>query len=130
MAKPTQAQRRLVAQEEAAAKRADWLLDLNGSESPFEGVDVDFYLSLVEWTGRNIREDKAGYVPLGLKPVLERFNLDTERWVRNVERFGGLFYRIAGPLESIVARAREKGLRWLRGQQGSRELYRTIEEAA
>ncbi|HEY7866867.1 MAG TPA: transposase, partial [Psychromonas sp.] len=73
-ARPTQAQREQIAKEDAAAKRADWLLDLNGKESPFEGVDVDFYLSLVEWTGQNIREDKPGYVPLGLKPVLERYN--------------------------------------------------------
>lgn len=48
-----------------------------------------FYLSLVEWTGQNIREDKPGYIPLGLKPVLERFDLDTENWVRNVESYGG-----------------------------------------
>lgn len=127
---PTQAQRALIVREEAASTRADWLLDLNGKESPFGEVDTAFYLSLVEWTGQNIREAKSGYVPLGLKPVLERFNLDTEHWVRNVESYGGLFYRIAGPLESIVARAREKGLSWLRGQKGSRELYKTLEKAA
>ncbi|MFP4156448.1 MAG: hypothetical protein ACLFU4_02420 [Opitutales bacterium] len=38
--------------------------------------------------------------------------------------------RIAGPLESITARAREKGLCWLRGQKGSRALYRSLKEAA
>ena len=103
LASPTQAQRAIIGKEEAAAKRADWLLDFNGSESPFESVDLRFYLSLVEWTGQNIREDKLGYVPLGLKPVLERFNLDTENWVRNVESYGGLFYRVAGPLELILA---------------------------
>ena len=127
---PTQAQKALIRKESAASKRADWLLDLNGPESPFSGVDLGFYLSLVEWTGQNIREDKPGYIPLGLKPVLERFDLDTENWVRNVESYGGLFYRIAGPLESITARAREKGLCWLRGQKGSRALYRSLKEAA
>ena len=35
--------------------------------------------------------------------------LITENWVRNVESYGGLFYRVAGPLELILARAREKG---------------------
>jgi REP element-mobilizing transposase RayT len=130
LASPTQAQRALIGKEEDAAKRADWLLDFNGSESPFEGVDLGFYLSLVEWTGQNIREDKPGYVPLGLKPVLERFNLDTENWVRNVESYGGLFYRIAGPLELILARAREKGQSWLKGQSGSRQLYHGSKQAA
>ena len=56
-------------------------LDFNGSESPFEGVDLGFYLSLVEWTGQNIREDKPGYVPLGLKPVLERLKKGSCRFV-------------------------------------------------
>lgn len=67
---------------------------------------------------------------MSFKFSLERYNLDTEHWVRNVESYGGLFYRIAGPLESIVVRAREKGLRWLRGQKGSRELYRSLGKAA
>ena len=88
---------------------------------------MDHYLSLVEWTGQNIREDKLGYVPLGLKPVLERFNLDTENWVRNVESYGGLFYRVAGPLELILARAREKGQSWLKGQSGSRQSSTTAQ---
>jgi len=127
---PTQAQRVLIQKETTAAQRADWLLDLNGADSPFAGVDLAFYLSLVEWTGQNVHEDKPGYIPLGLKPVLERFDLDTENWVRNVESYGGLFYRIAGTVESIAARAREKGSRWLRGQKGSRALYRPLKTAA
>jgi hypothetical protein len=45
----------------------------------------------VEWTGQTIRDDKPGYIPVRLKPVLERFDLDTENWVRNVESYGGLF---------------------------------------
>ena len=93
-------------------------------------MDLAFYPSLVEWTAQNVHEDKPGGILLGLKPVLERFDLDTENWVRNVESYGGLFYRIAGPLESIAARAREKGLCWLRGQKGSRALYRSLKEAA
>jgi len=130
LANPTKAQRTLLAREEAAARRADWLVDLNGKGGPFKGVDVDFYLSLVEWTGRNIRMDKPGFVPPELKPILERFHLDTKHWVRNVERYGGLFYRIAGPLESILARARETGQCWLWGQRGSRHLYEQAKQIA
>jgi len=56
--------------------------------------------------------------------------VDTENWVRNVERYGSLFYRIAGPLELILARAREKGQSWLKGQSGSRQLYHGSKQAA
>ena len=128
--RPTHAQRELIAREEAAAKRSDWLLDFDGDESPFAGVDLDFYLSLVEWTGQWIHEDKPGYLPSDLEPVLERYQLDTRNWVRNVKRYGGLFYRIAGTAESIAARAREKGLSWLRGQKGSEKLYKAEKQVA
>ena len=47
----------------------------------------------------------------------------TKNWVRNVESYGGLFYRVAGPLELILARAGVKGQSWLKGQSGSRQLY-------
>ena len=62
--------------------------------------------------------------------LLERFDLDTENWVRNVESYGGLFYRIAGQLESILVRARQKGQHWLRGRSGSEQLYRARGKAA
>jgi REP element-mobilizing transposase RayT len=120
---PTQAQQALIERERVACKRADWLLDLNGSESPFGELDLEYYLSLVEWTGQNIRQDKPGYLPVSLKPVLERFALDTENWVRNVEGYGGLFYRVAGQLDSIMTRARARGQHWLRGRSGSEQLY-------
>ena len=47
-----------------------------------------------------------------------------EAWVGNVERYGGLFYRLAGKLESLRQAASAAGLAWLRGQQGARRLYR------
>jgi hypothetical protein len=56
--------------------------------------------------------------------LLERFDLDAENWVRNVESYGGLFYRIAGQLDSIMTRAQAKGQHWLRGRSGSEHLYR------
>lgn len=127
---PTQAQQALIGREKVATKRSDWLLDLNGSESPFGELDLEYYLSLVEWTGQNIRQDKPGYIPIALKPVLERFDLDTQNWVRNVESYGGLFYRIAGHADSIMTRARKKGQHWLRGRSGSDQLYRDQRTAA
>ncbi|NBB78155.1 MAG: hypothetical protein GVY36_01710 [Verrucomicrobia bacterium] len=130
VANPTQAQQALIGRERIASERADWLLDLNGSESPFGELDLEYYLSLVEWTGQNIRQDKPGYIPVSLKPVLERFDLDTENWVRNVESYGGLFYRIAGQLDSIMTRARARGQHWLRGRSGSVQLYRDQKVAA
>jgi len=127
---PTKAQQGLIEREQAASERADWLLDLDGAQSPFGDMDLNYYLLLVEWTGQTLRDDKPGYLPVHLKPVLERFDLDTENWVRNVESYGSLFYRIAGQLESILTRAQQKGQHWLRGRSGSEQLYRARGKAA
>jgi hypothetical protein len=45
---PTKAQQDLIGREKAASERADWLLDLDGAGSPFEGMDLNFS-SVEKW---------------------------------------------------------------------------------
>ncbi|WP_421221220.1 transposase [Aeromonas enteropelogenes] len=45
------------------------------------------YLALVDWTGRAIRGDKRGYIPEALSPILQRLQLDSEGWLRQVILF-------------------------------------------
>ena len=52
-----------------------------------------------------------------------RLELDVEAWVGNVERYGGLFYRLAGKLGSL-RQAAAAGLAQVRGRQGALQLYR------
>lgn len=117
-------QRKFLNEERRISHRADWLVALDGQGRPFLEMDLEKYLALVEWTGQSIRSDKPGYLPVELVPVLDRYDLDVKEWVRNVESYGGLFYRIAGKLEAILTRARQKGQRWLWGKKGSCQLYR------
>lgn len=122
---PTQAQKREISREEARKTQADWLLDFGSPGSPFFGVDEEYYLSLVEWTGRHLREDKPGYLPADLRKILDRFDLDAEAWAKNVESYGGLFYRIAGKAEQLLDFAKSRGQRWFLGRNGSESLYRS-----
>ena len=92
-------------------------------ESPFVDVDTEYYLSLVEWTGRNLREDKPGYIPVELEGLLERFSLDAQSWTQNLARYGSLFHRVAGAVEQLLDYARRRQQRWFRGQVGSQQLY-------
>ena len=121
---PTQAQKREISREEARKTQADWLQDLGSPESPFLGVDEEYYLSLVEWTGRHLRKDKPGYLPAHLQTVLDRFDLDAEAWARNVAAYGSLFHRIAGKAEQLLDFAKSRGQRWFCGREGSKSLYR------
>lgn len=120
---PTQAQKRKISREEARKTQADWLLDFGSPGSPFFGVDEEYYLSLVEWTGRRLRKDKRGYLPANLQTVLDQFELDAKAWANNVKSYGSLFDRTAGKAEQLLDFAKSRGRRWFRGRDGSESLY-------
>ena len=106
---PTLEQQRQVKRHRFEASRqseADWLLDFSDASSPFADVDLAYYLSLVEWTGRTMRADKPGSIPVELEGVLDRFGIDARHWagtrdVRSCEA-ACLFYRIAGKVEQLL----------------------------
>ena len=56
------------------------LMEFIGNERADAPEGIPFgkeeYLNLVEWTGRAIRDNKSGYIPSELAPILERLNLD------------------------------------------------------
>ena len=54
-------------------------------------------------------------IPAHLRPILERLNLDVERWVETVLNFGAWFHRAAGAVQAICTEAACAGRRWLQG---------------
>lgn len=89
----------------------------------FPRVPLKWYLELLDWTGRQVRLDKAGAIPHGLAPVMKRLELDTEEWVNNVKNYGELFQRVAGTEESLERLAAKGGQRWFKGLNGARCLF-------
>ena len=65
----------------------------------------------------------AGYIPVELEGLLERFSLDAQSWAQHVARYGSLFHRVAGVVEQLLDYARRRQQRWFRGQGGSQQLY-------
>ncbi|MGH1540579.1 MAG: transposase, partial [Arenicella sp.] len=51
---------------------------------PFNQID---YFKLVDWTGRSIRDDKRGSIPIQLPNILERLNIETKQWLINSSQF-------------------------------------------
>lgn len=51
------------------------------------------YLELVDWTGRAVREDKRGFIPVNLPPVLERLNIPINRWLSSATQFEAIHHR-------------------------------------
>ena len=67
------------------------------------------YIALVDWTGRSVREGKPGAIPNDLAPILERLEIDTNQWCREMT---GLTRRIGtaiGRAADLAAEAARRG---------------------
>ena len=121
----TRAQQSLQDRETVASSAADWLTSFGCDNPPVAGLTQQSYLELLDWTGRQIRADKPGYIPDSLAPLLEQFSIDTERWLGTVDHYGSLFYRLVGRVEQMVEHARKLGRRWYRGLTAASKAFST-----
>ena len=49
------------------------------------------YLELVDWTGRQIREDKRGVMDSDLPAIVERLEIDEDHWLYMTQNFESSF---------------------------------------
>ena len=94
------------------------------SDQGYLPLELDQYLSLLDWTGRELRAGKRGTIPAWLSPILERLGLKREGWVETVRHFGRWFKRAAGRVDSLTAVAERAGVRWFQGQSARRIAFR------
>jgi hypothetical protein len=70
--------------------------------APFEGnvtsrkqigilFSLEDYLQLVDTTGRMIRADKQGAIPINLPPILERLSINRQQWLQQSQQFEKLY---------------------------------------
>lgn len=59
------------------------------------------YLTLVDVTGRIIREDKAGAIPDNLLPILDRLNLSEKGWTMLVKNINKKFFNAVGSCRAM-----------------------------
>ena len=107
---------------------APWLTPIDrirsiGCEDPWLLGTRD-YLRLVDETGRCLKLGKKGRIDPELEPILDRLDLDQTNWLRTVRGYRGLFHRVAGKAEQLIAAAQKVGQHWFRGLCASREVYR------
>ena len=60
------------------------------------------YLSLLDWTGRQIRSDKRGSIPADLAPILDRLGLNPSRLPDAVSGFAKQFHSAVGRVDSMI----------------------------
>ena len=64
-------------------------------------LTLDQYLKLLDWTGRQLRKDKAGQIPAEFDPILERLDCSAESWLDLVQNFRKRFRTEAGLAASM-----------------------------
>ena len=86
-------------------------------------MSMEQYLRLLDWTGRQIRGDKRGSIPMDIAPLLERLGVDVEGWCELAKNFRRLFSYAAGVASRMEEFAEEIGQRWFRSTRNSRRIF-------
>jgi putative transposase len=61
------------------------------------------YLSLLDWTGRQLPAGKRGAMPGHLASILDRLAVNREGWLDMAENFGRWFQRVVGRADSLTS---------------------------
>ncbi len=118
----TSRQKQELEHKQTQAKAADWLGSL---QSPIIPFTFDEYLQLLDWTGRQIKSGKRGRIPAEIQPILTRMQLDHKNWLKTVESYRSIFWRVAGKTEAITKAAGKAGRKWLKGVLASKSVFTT-----
>jgi len=116
-------------QARACGTDETWICPLGEDHGDLRGVlpfSLEEYLSLVDWTGREIRLGKRGAIPAHLSDILDRIPVNQARWQDTVQGYGGLFHRVVGRMEAMMDMARFLGRRWLGGIRAGKAAFSTI----
>ena len=87
---------------------------------PFRLTD---YLELLDWTGRQIREDKKGAIDSDLPAILERLEIDEDQWLYMTQNFESSFKTLVGSMYTLKRVCRALGYQRIPGKGASELLF-------
>src|SRR5271170_7838045 len=93
------------------------------SDKGFLPIDTQKYVMLLDWTGREIRENKCGAIPDNLAPILDRLGVDRSNWVKTVRAFGRMFKQAAGRSSSLARAAPHCSRQWFQGKAPAQAAF-------
>ena len=96
------------------------------SDKGFLPMSVADYLSLLDWTARQVRSDKQGATPQHLAPIFDRLGVSSEVWCHLVKNFGKLFSIVAGQPTQIDGHRSKSNTHRYRARRAARELLSSV----
>ncbi len=102
-------------QEEAELD--SWLSPIFNTKKKRGILEMTFneYLELLDWTGREIREDKRGAIPANLESILERLKLKSDNWIDSFKSFRKDFHTVAASEGTMRKVAEKVDVCWFHG---------------
>ncbi len=73
------------------------------------------YFELVHWSGRVVREDKKGFIPISVKNTLNLYQLNENNWSTSIKYFGKNYSWLVGRVEKIRERCVFLKKKWIQG---------------
>ncbi|MFO7602304.1 MAG: transposase, partial [Gammaproteobacteria bacterium] len=88
------------------------------------GFTLRDYIELVDWAGRQIRDDKRGAINTNTPPILQRLGIDTGAFIEHVNgKHKECYPRMMGRLEKIQQACDRLKRCFIKGMSQSRLLY-------
>lgn len=108
-------------------KLDDWLAPIERTDTRhgFLSLSLEEYVTVVDWTGRELKSGKRGRIPNELAPIMERLKINPERWVDSSAHYRSWFCRVVGDAAALASAARTAGKAWLKGVSAARALFHT-----
>jgi REP element-mobilizing transposase RayT len=78
-------------------------------------VTEEYYLKLLDWSGRAVQKNKRGAIPIELAPIMERLELADENWLEMIHSIETAFSDVAGTSKTLREFTKNKNKKWVKG---------------
>jgi len=82
------------------------------------------YVGLLEWTGRQVRSDKTGFISKPPTKLLNTAGLNVDAWIDSLEGFNK-YSVLVGSSRSLDSFAPAFGRRWVKGKWMANKMYQS-----
>ena len=82
------------------------------------------YLTMVDQTGRALRNGRRGYIPKSTMPILKSLDIDPDHWLSTIEYFGDSFFAFIGRPDKHEKYKEARNCSRLRGIVSCNKLFR------
>ncbi|MCW8877980.1 MAG: hypothetical protein OQK04_18240 [Kangiellaceae bacterium] len=92
-------------------------------DDSFSDFRLSDYLTLVDWTGRNIVYPNKAPIPPHIASIIDRLNLQQNHWLTQIQRLTDGQPTMMGSIEKLKQKASELKKNWIKGIGKAKLLY-------